>query len=111
MSRRYRLWIAAVTPVWVLGACAAAGDGGSTSPSGSMRLATIVELKLGDSPQFAIVPDDDPASRYCVDTVALPEALRLAGARLRFSGSPGPIPDNVRMVCTPLQLDALEPAS
>jgi hypothetical protein len=65
---------------------------------------TVHEVGAG-SGRWSLVPDDDPGQRYAPDE--LPEAFRVEGLRVVFSGEVGEIPPNVRMWGTPLHLTAI----
>jgi hypothetical protein len=57
---------------------------------------------------YVIVPDDDESQRFYPSN--LPASFRKDGLRVRFSGTIGEIPANVRMVGTPLELTGIEEA-
>lgn len=55
---------------------------------------------------FAIVPDDDPSTRYA-PTAPLPDALQADGVRVRFCGHVGD-PGEGRRWGTPFEVTAIE---
>lgn len=57
---------------------------------------------------YVIVPDDDKTQRLYPSN--LPAAFRKDGLRVRFSGRIGEIPENARLVGTPLELTGIEEA-
>ncbi|NNG45834.1 MAG: hypothetical protein HKM86_01800 [Deltaproteobacteria bacterium] len=57
---------------------------------------------------YVIVPDDDKIQRLYPSN--LPAAFRKDGLRVRFSGRIGEIPENARLVGTPLELTGIEEA-
>ncbi len=57
---------------------------------------------------FVIIPDDDKDERFYPSH--LPAAFRKDGLRVRFSGRIGEIPENARLVGTPLELTGIEEA-
>ena len=60
---------------------------------------------LGDS-LYLIYPDGEGGGRFGTDD--LPESFRVDGLRVAFSGRRLPIPPNVRLVASPLELTHIE---
>ena len=60
---------------------------------------------LGET-DYVIYPDDEPGARYAADDV--PESFQVDGLRVAFSGRRLPIPPNVRLIASPLDLTHIE---
>lgn len=60
-----------------------------------------------DASSYVLVPDGAGSQRYLPEN--LPPDFRRHGLRVVFSGNPGEIPPNVRLVGTPLVLTAIRP--
>lgn len=56
---------------------------------------------------WTLVPDADPSTRLCLDGGAVPDEVKVEGAKVVFSGKRLDPPENARMACNPLQLDAI----
>lgn len=87
---------------------ACAGAGGPTA-SGPTFTDPAVGVVHSTGPEvWYLVPEADASRRFCLDGANV--ALQVEGQRVRFAGTPGEIPPNVRMACTPFQFLLLEAA-
>jgi hypothetical protein len=57
---------------------------------------------------WAIVPDDEPTMRICLDGPLATSALMTEGKEVVFIGTPGPIPADARLACQPFAFTTLE---
>ena len=92
----------------VLGAGCAARPPAGSAAAPPIRDAAGTVRQVG-SFGFGIVPDGDPGTRYAPDR--LPEAFRVDGLRVVFSGEVRPLPANARTWGTPLRLTAIRRAA
>jgi hypothetical protein len=59
--------------------------------------------------QWAIVPDDEPSTRICLDGPLAASAPKTEGNEVVFAGTPKATPPNARLACQPFTLTKLDP--